>query len=106
MPTDARAAAGLLMDMVATVANAVAVVATIWVGLSLWRMGWDNIAMAGGLPEPTLEYAWALINAPELQRRLTYWLIAWACWVFALGFAALAVAGLHWAWHAIRNALR
>lgn len=106
MPTDPRAVTGLVMDAVGTAANAIAIVASIWIGLNLWRMGWDNVAMAGGLPEPSLEYAWALVNAPELHRRLLYWFMAWVCWAFALGFAALAIAGLHWAWHAIRSALR
>lgn len=97
---------GRIMDIAGIAANVLLTLVCIWTGLRLWGMSSEYLTAAGGLPKPTIEYAWAAINTPALHMRLWYWFVAWSCAVFAVGAGLLSVAGAHWAWHRVREALQ
>jgi len=93
------------MKSIGIAVNLIALLTCLVAANHLWRLGWDYITMAGGLPEFSVEYVWALITTPGLHLRLAYWLIAWSSLCFSGGFTILAIAGGHWGWHQVASAL-
>ncbi|CAH1690362.1 conserved hypothetical protein [Hyphomicrobiales bacterium] len=73
--------------------NAVLAVVCAIVALKLWNYGAAYMINAGGWPQLNLEYGRRVIAAAGLKDRLVWWSFAWAAYVFAAGFAFLALAG-------------
>ncbi len=82
--------------------------AAILVAWRLWGMAQAWVVNAGGWPYPSFDYARQVAFAPGLKERLIWWSMAWGAYVFAGGFALLAIAGVRsliWRMHGALRAL-
>lgn len=96
-------AASSTMEIASFAFNVVATLACTWLSMKLWGDAKGYLANAGGLPTPSLDYAWRLVQSPGLHLRAMWWTLAWVCAVFAVGAGVLALAGarsIFWRIHA------
>lgn len=73
--------------------NAVLAAVCAIMALRLWQYGASYMINAGGWPQLSLEYGRRVIAAEGLKDRLVWWSFAWASYVFAVGFAFMALTG-------------
>lgn len=102
----ATRSAGGAMEIASFAFNVAATLLMAWLAMRLWGDARTYLANAGGLPTPTIDYAWRVVQSPGLHLRLMWWGLSWGCAVFSVGATILALAGARSVFWRIHGLLR